>query len=119
MKINLILLNILSTFIYLANCSSLANGINNKIPVIVYGGLGDSTLSEGLKELMSTISLHYNTPVFGISISDNENEDRRLSALSNANDNVELACQKFRQTFNEFSEVNAIGFVLNNLIICF
>ena len=119
MKINLLFLNILSTFIYLVNCSSLAIGNNSKIPIIVYGGLGDSTLSKGLKELMSTISLHYNTPVFGISISDNENEDRRLSALSNANDNVELACQKFRQTFNEFSEVNAIGFVLNNLIICF
>ena len=119
MKINLIILNILSTLICLANCSSLTNGDNNKIPIIVYGGLGDSTLSKGLKELMSTISLHYNTPVFGISISDNENEDRKLSALSNANDNVEMACQKLRQTFNEFSEVNAIGFVLNSLNICF
>ncbi|TIB12759.1 hypothetical protein E3P89_01511 [Wallemia ichthyophaga] len=85
------------------------------LPILVWGGLGDSVLSSGMEELMGELSERYDTRVYGVSIGDTPSEDRRLSGLSDANYNVQVACSKLSQLDN--TPVNAIGLSQGGLFL--
>lgn len=76
------LLNYITSWIFYSTLHKVQPDSHNNLPTLVWGGLGDSVLSDGLKEFMAELSQRYDTRVYGINISDTEQEDRKLSGVS-------------------------------------
>ncbi|TIB86876.1 alpha/beta-hydrolase [Wallemia mellicola] len=89
---------------------------NYSHPIIVYAGLGDSVLGDNMKDFMAMLAERYKTDVYGINIADSEQEDRKLSGLSDANYNVGVACEKL-QDLSYLGNVNAVGFSQGGLFL--
>ena len=54
----------------------------NSPPIVVYAGLGDSVLTDGMQDFMAELAERYGTQVYGISVGDTVDLDRRLSGVS-------------------------------------